>query len=145
MNYKRNSLRAPFRTSILFEDEDFVFKARSMNISEGGLLVDQIPHLPGKSLVPFMICLPYFPEFKNYSNQRLENYSSELFQAKVLRLKGRMIQRTGMTTQVDDVFKSKFGVEFLEISPFHKKQISEYVETYTSNIIYLQRLIEQSS
>lgn len=144
-SYTRKYLRAPYKADILFADDGFVFKARTMNLSEGGMLVDQIPHLPSKDIVPFIITIPYYPEFKNYSLERLRAYAPELFPSKVIRVKGSMLKRDDITTSVDQVFRMKFGVQFIEISPFNQKVVAEYVEIFTSNLIHLQKLIESSA
>ena len=65
-DYQRTFLRAPYKEAILYIDDNFVFKASSLNISEGGLLLDQVPHFPEESEdVPIIISLPQFPYLKN--------------------------------------------------------------------------------
>ena len=67
-DYQRKHLRAPYKEPVLYVDDNFVFKASTLNISEGGLLLDQIPHFPeDEDEVPIMLSLPQFPYFKNFS------------------------------------------------------------------------------
>ena len=82
-SYQRTHLRAPFKEAVLYVDDNFVFKAHTINISEGGMLLDQIPHFPedGKE-VSLLISLPQFPYFKNYSLEKLNSYTNDLFPKK---------------------------------------------------------------
>lgn len=142
-DYQRKHLRAPYKEPILYVDDDFVFKAHTLNISEGGVLLDQIPHFPEKDIeVPLMIALPQFPYFKNFSLEKLHEFSSDIFPKKVVRLKCKVVRKIGIKSKVDEAFVSRVAVSFTEISPPAKKIIKEYVDVFASNLIYLQVLID---
>jgi hypothetical protein len=141
-SYQRKHLRAPYREPALYVAEDFVFKAHTMNISEGGMLLDQIPHFPEGSEVPLMLSLPQYPYFKNFNLSKLEGFNHDLFPKKVVRLKCRVVRKMGIKSKVDEVFMSRIGVQFTEITPQVQKQIADYVNVFSSNLIYLQVLID---
>lgn len=142
-DYKRNHLRAPYRENILYVDDDFVFKAHTLNISEGGMLLDLIPHFPDENTeVPLMIALPQFPYFKNFTIQKLRAFSADMFATKIIRLKCKMVRKIGVKSKVDHAFTSRVGVKFTEINPMEKKLIADYVNVFSSNLIYLQVLID---
>lgn len=142
-NYQRTYLRAPYKESVLYIDDNFVFKATSLNISEGGLLLDQVPHFPEESEeVPLMISLPQFPYFKNFTVEKLQSFSIDIFPKKVVRLKCKMARKTGVKSKVDEVFTSQIGLKFTEVDPLAQKLIQDYVNVFASNIIYLQVLID---
>ncbi len=142
-DYQRTHLRAPYKEPVLFVDDNFVFKAHTINISEGGMLLDQIPHFPedGTS-VSLLISLPQFPYFKNFSTEKLAAYSNDLFPKKSIRLKCKMVRKFGVKSKVDEAFISRVAVSFDELGPQNKKLISEYVNVFASNLIYLQVLID---
>lgn len=140
--YQRKFLRAPYRESILFRDGDFVFNAKTLNISEGGLLIYKLPHFPNHEEVPLMIGIPQLPYFKNFTTYRLKTFSQELFPKKIIRLYGKTVRREEVTTQVDDVFKANIGLSFSRVPHKSEEVIKSYVETYTNNLIYLQMLID---
>ncbi len=144
-SYSRSHLRSPCKISALFEDDGFVYKVKTLNVSEGGILLDQISHLPMESIVPMMIPIPQFPEFKNYDLEKLRNFSKEMFPNKVIRVMAKMVRRDGETVAVDDVFKSRIGIQFAEISPQSQKVVADYVAVYSGNIVRLQQYIEGSS
>jgi hypothetical protein len=142
-DYQRTYLRAPYKEVVLYIDDNFVFKAGSLNISEGGLLLDQVPHFPENlNDVPIMICLPQFPYLKNYTIDKLHSFSEDIFPKKVIRLKCKMVRKIGIKSKVDEVFTSQIGLKFTDLDPVSKKAINEYVNVFASNIIYLQVLID---
>jgi PilZ domain len=141
-NYQRRHLRAPFRESVLYADGSFVLKALALNISEGGLLIDELPSFPGQDEVPLLICLPQVPVLKNFSLIRMQTFSKELFSKRVVRVKAKMVRRHQLSQDLDNLFKAKFGLEFIRISPVDQKIIEEFVTTFSSNLIYLQTLID---
>lgn len=142
-DYQRKHLRAPFKDPVLYVDDNFVFKASTLNISEGGMLLDQIPHFPeNEDEVPIMISLPQFPYFKNFSLEKLHNFSADIFPKKVVRVKAQMVRKIGIKSKVDEVFTSRIGLRFTEVSAQAQKQISDYVNVFASNLIYLQMLID---
>lgn len=142
-DYRRKHLRAPYKFEVLFEDDSFVHKARALNISEGGVFLDRIPHFPSKENVPLMMSLPQYPYFKNYDLLKLKSFSLDLFATKVIRVKARMVRRTGETSEVDKIFSgAKVGLSFTEIDQYTQKMIADYVDVFASNLIYLQVLID---
>lgn len=142
-DYKRTHLRAPYKEHVLYLDDDFVFKAQTMNISEGGMLLDLIPHFPDEETeVPLMIPLPQYPYFKNFNLEKLKSFSPDMFATKVVRLKCKMVRKFGIKSKVDHAFTSRVAVRFTEINPMEKKLIADYVNVFSSNLIYLQVLID---
>ncbi len=140
--YQRAHLRAPYKEPVLFGDEGFVHKGRSLNISEGGLLLDQIPSFPANEAVPLMIHLPNYPYFKNFSLLKIQTFAKDIFPTKVIRVQGQMVRRIGNTTNVDDIFKPRFGIKFIDLGGHEQKMIGDYVSVFASNLIYLQMLID---
>lgn len=124
-------------------DQDFVFKARALNLSEGGLLLDQVPHFPDKgNEAPLLLSLPQYPFFKNFSLEKLLSFSREMFPKKSVRLKCEVVRKSGVESEIDQVFSTRIGARFLDMDPQAKKLIREYVDVFSSNLIYLQVLID---
>lgn len=140
--YNRSHLRAPYRSTVLFEDDNFAFKANTLNISEGGMLFDMLPHFPDSDNVAVLLALPQLPYFKNSSIGKMKDFSQEIFPKKVIRIKGKMVRREGATTSVDQVFMSKIGIKFTHIEPQAQKTISDYLNIFVSNIVHLQALLD---
>lgn len=140
--YQRRYLRAPYKKDILFAAEDFIFKARTVNISEGGLLLDQIGHFPEDDIIPFMVILPQFPLFKDYTLAKILSHDPTALEPKVVRFKAKMARKIGLKSKVDGVFASQIGLQIKEISQFDQAKISAYVDVFASNLIYLQVLLD---
>ena len=141
-NYQRRHLRAPFKETVLYADGDYVHKARALNISEGGLLIDEMPSFPEQDMVAIMLSLPQLPILKNFSVLKMQTFSRELFESKVIRVKARLVRREQLSQNLDNIFRSRFGLQFSSISDLDQKQIENYVTTFSSNLIYLQTLID---
>jgi hypothetical protein len=140
--YQRRHLRAPFKEDIIYADGTFVLRARSLNISEGGLLLDELPSFPDKNEIPLLIAVPHIPYFKNFSLIKIQTFSRELFSRSIIHSKARMVRREQLSQNLDNLFRSRFGLEFTRISPNDQRIINEFVTTFSSNIIYLQTLID---
>ena len=142
-DYQRTFLRAPYTEKVLYVDDGFVFKASTLNISEGGMLLDQVPHFPGENEnVPLMISLRQFPYFKNFTLDRLEGYSEDMFPKNVIRIRSQMVRKIGIESKTDEVFTSRIGLKFTEVDHDAAVAIKEYVTVFSSNLIYLQVLID---
>jgi hypothetical protein len=141
-SYQRKHLRAPFRETVLYADGDYVLKGSAVNISEGGLLLDQLPSFPSSDHVPILLSIPQLPSLKNFSLLKMQTFSKELFGRHVIRLTAKLVRREQLSQNLDNLFRSRFGLEFVKISAFDQRYIEEYVTTFSSNLIYLQTLID---
>lgn len=141
-NYQRRYLRAPYKESVLYADGNYVLKARALNISEGGILLDELPSFPETDEVPMMMLIPQFPQLKNFSLIKMQTFSREIFPSHVIRARARLVRREQLSQNLDNLFKARFGLEFTRITPAEQKYIEEFVLTFSSNLIYLQTLID---
>lgn len=141
-NYQRKYLRAPFRDSILYADGDYVLKGTTLNISAGGLLINELPAFPENDEVPLMLSLPQLPVLKNFSILKMQTFSSELLPRKVIRAKAKLVRREELSQSLDNIFRSRFGLQFNQVNELDQKQIEDYVMTFASNLIFLQTLID---
>jgi hypothetical protein len=140
--YQRRHLRAPYRETVLYADQGHVFKATTLNISEGGLLIDELPNFPNQETVSLLLSIPLTPSFRNFSLLKMQTFSKELFHKNVIRVKARLVRREQLAQSLDNIFRSRFGVEFIRIESRDQKLIEDYVTTYASNLVYLQTLID---
>lgn len=141
-NYQRRHLRAPLKEFILYSSNQYVLKARAINISEGGLLIDELPSFPDHDEVPVMFCLQETPLLKNFSLLKLQTFTLDLFPKHVLRAKAKMVRRVHLSQNLENIFMSRFGLEFIRITPGDLKIIDTYVMNFSANLIYLQTLID---
>jgi hypothetical protein len=141
-SYQRKFLRAPFRERVLYSDSGFVHKAMALNLSEGGMLLDQLPSFPEYDDVSLLLLIPVIPSLRNFSLLKMQTFSSDIFQKQVVRVKARMVRRDELSQDLDNIFRSRFGIQFLEMTANHQKVVEDYVTTFSSNIIFLQTLID---
>lgn len=140
--YQRRFLRAPFREVIIYADGETVSQAKTLNISEGGLLLGEIPAFPGRDEVPLLLPIPQIPIFRNFSLLKMQTFSKELFPKQVISLKARIVRREELSMDLDNLFRSRFGVEFVRVDSQDQKKIDQYVTSFATNLVYLQTLID---
>lgn len=142
-DYQRLYLRAPYHERVLYDDKGFVFHAKSLNLSEGGLLMDEIPHFPGVGgICSLMLAIPSYPYFKNYTIEKLQEHSNDLLSLSIIKVKGEVVRKQGLNSVTDQIFLSRVGIRFDNLSVNDKKMIADYVDVFASNLIYLQVLID---
>jgi hypothetical protein len=140
--YQRRHLRAPFRENLLYCDAGMVLRARGVNISEGAILIDEIPRLPQTDDIALLISLPQIPALKNFSLLKLQTFSRDLFQRHIIRARASVVRREQLANNLENIFRYRFVLEFTHINLQERKYIDEYVLTFASNLVYLQTLID---
>jgi len=142
--FQRKHLRAPLKSEALYIDEDSVFKARTLNISEGGILISELPHVPEINALPLMIALIQYPKFSNVSPEKLKNLNPIEFPRTILKMKARMVRTFEGKSTVEKLFLTHIGCEFYPLDEETKAQIVEYVSTFAKNTIFLLSLFESN-
>jgi hypothetical protein len=140
--FKRTSLRSPLKAFILFENEGYVFKAQTLNISEGGVLLSDLPIVPEINAIPLMLSIPKFPELSSLSHDVIKNLKIDDLDKDIFRMKARLVRTFEGKSAVDKIFVTQIGCEFVKPSETNIKLISNYVSTFAKNIIYLLNLFE---
>ncbi len=141
-NYQRRYLRAPHKGKMLYLDGKHAHTAQVLNISEDGLLVENIPNFPEAEELAVMLSLPQYPllrglTFADLTQFRPENLSRTIFRAKV-----RIVRKGELARDISNLFRTKVGMQYVRILPHDKKVIEEYVSTFGINLIHLQTLID---
>ena len=139
---QRKFLRAPMKSTALYVDGEHVFKARTLNISEGGLFLSELPHIPEINSLPLAISLIVYPRFQGMSLDELKQLSVDDFERTIVKTKVRMVRNFENQSPIDKVFVKYIGCEFYNTTPEFKKAVYQYVENFTKNTIYLLSLFE---
>lgn len=143
--FQRRHVRAPLRSTCLYVDGEHVFKARTLNVSEGGVLLSELPHMPDINAFPMMLSMPIYPKLSIMSYDELKGIEIENLPRKILKVKSRLVRSYEGQTNVDKVFINYIGCEFYFTSPEFENYITEYVETFAKNTVYLLSLFESLS
>lgn len=139
---QRKFLRAPLKSTSLYVDEEHVFKAKVLNISEGGILLSELPHVPDINSLPIAINVIHYPRFQNMSLEDLKNIAIEELPRTILKTKVRMVRTFGDQSNVEKVFINFIGCEFYNPPPEFKTVVFKYVETFAKNTVFLLSLFE---
>lgn len=139
---QRKYLRAPLKSTCLYVDGEHVFKARILNISEGGILLADLPHIPEINSLPFAIDILQFPRLQNLTIDQLKVLNGNDFSRTIVKTKARMVRTFEGQSNVDKVFANFIGCEFFNPNKEFKMAVSQYVETFAKNTVYLLSLFE---
>ncbi len=140
--FRRAHLRAPLNSTLLYEDDGHVFKAATLNISEGGVLIENLPRIPEINAMPLMLDLLFLPEFSRQRMDQLLSKSMSDFERKIFRTKARMVRSFDVKDEVDQIFITRIGCEFVKPPKDSLDLIREYVTRFAKNTIYLLSLFE---
>ncbi|MAF78750.1 MAG: hypothetical protein CME60_11350, partial [Halobacteriovoraceae bacterium] len=140
--FQRAHLRAPLKTDALYILDEYVLKANLLNISEGGILLDNLPRVPDISAIPLMFPLVDYPEFSQLHSDILLALNIHQLEKRVIRAKARIVRSFEGQSEVDKVFVTKIGCQFVVCSDEDRHLISQYVTRYAKNLIYYLGLFE---
>lgn len=142
--FQRVFLRAPIKTEVLFQDDEFVLKARLLNISEGGVLLENLPHVPEVPAIPLVLDLPKIPDLLSLPNSQILHLNLDELPREIVRVKARLVRQFEGKSEIDALFVTKVGCEFVRAEEEDKAIIREYVARFTKNIVYLLNQFESS-
>lgn len=140
--YQRRYLRAPHKGKLIYLDGKHVYTAEVLNISEDGMLVQNIPNFPEMENLPIMVSLPQYPFLKSLSMEELLQFRPETLSKTIFRAHARIVRKGELSRDISNLFKAKVGMQFMRILAHDKKVIEEYVTTFGINLIHLQTLID---
>jgi hypothetical protein len=143
--FRRLHLRSPLDSSVLYESEGHVHRAHSVNISEGGILLEYLPFVPEIRSIPLMFSLPQYPVFSRLSFESVKQLNVQSLECKVIRTKARLVRSFEGHSAVDRVFVHKIACEFVTPQAQVSQAISEYVKIFASNLVFLLGLFQRSS
>lgn len=113
-----------------------------MNLSENGLLLDEISSFPQEEVLQLMISVPTFPLMKNLSLAKLQSFDPAQLARRVMKIEARLARRDDLVKDLENLFRTRFGLEFVRIQTADQEHIKQYVDAFASNLIHLQTLID---
>jgi hypothetical protein len=140
--YVRSHKRAPIYNWCLYDHESYGLKAKMLNISEGGMLVESLPAIPTSDVISFMVNLVEYPNFSMMNMKEILKISAQSLNPHLLRVKASMVRKVEGSGSVDQLFVVKIGLKFVSLSPDDLSAIQTYVERYSRNLVYLLSLFE---
>lgn len=138
-SYKREHLRAPLNTAVLYEFDGEVRVAQAVNLSEGGMLVRNLLLDAKKKCYAGVIGIPQYPLISNLKKLELKSLDPTTLYRKIFRVKFFPTRKIGFNHQ------QFTGAKFQDPENDLKIIVSVYVKTFTKNIIFLLKNLEGSS
>jgi hypothetical protein len=140
--FRRAHLRAPLTTQVLYVDGGDVLATDSLNISEGGILLECLPKAPESDAIAMMIPLPIYPDFSQISSSEILNLKLKNMPQRIIRVELKLVRTYQGMTDIDKIFVTKVGCKFVKARSEDKKLIKDYVVHYNKNLIFLLGLFE---
>jgi hypothetical protein len=142
--FKRAHLRAPLKSTALYDSDGYLLKAKIENISEGGILLANLPHFPEQREFWALLELISYPSFSRFSYDRILQTRQSDFERNILPVKCKIVRSYQDVLGVDKLFINNIGIQFTDVGGKEQALISDYVEVYKRNIIYFLGLFENS-
>ncbi len=142
--FERQHLRAPLKSTALYDSDGHLLKAKIVNISEGGLLLENLPHFPEQREFYALLELVSYPTFSRLSFERIFKYQPIMFERNILRVKCGIVRSFQGLSSVDKLFINNIGVRFIEVGGKEQALIADYVTVYKKNILYYLNLFENA-
>jgi hypothetical protein len=139
---RRAFLRAPLRGAVIFVDQGTVLNADILNISVGGLLINNLSRYPMDLEISFMIAVPRIIEFSTLSEKEIYILDPSSFKIDIIRATGMMVRGEDGVDDLDMVFRCA-GVEMINLAEESKQIIERYIQTSVRNFSYLLRIFNQ--
>jgi hypothetical protein len=139
-SYKRAHVRAPLKSQAICCLEDKIFLGRTLNISQGGLLLTDLESVSQNKSLHLMIDLPSYPNFNDFKKEELLNLDWNSFERYVLRIEMNVMRSFKVGKEGEEI--ELHGCSFVSIVEDHVNLIKRYVESFTKNIIYLLDIFE---
>jgi hypothetical protein len=143
--YRRSHLRAPHKLNVLHNSPEGILTAKTLNISEGGILLDEVKSFfETREENSLVIPLAQYPVFKNFEIDKLKNFDMEIFPKKIIRAKGRLVRKFHIRP-VKGRIASKMAIQFTSIYAHSQKDIDEYVQTFLKNSVHMISLLDMAN
>ena len=140
--FERKFLRAPLKSICLYVDGENVFKARTLNISQNGILLFELPHVPEITTIALAINLIKMPRLQTLVFDEVKALKEDQFDRTIIKLQAKMMRTFEGKSNVDKVFINYIGLEFCNHDNERSNIIADYIEVFTKNTIYLLSLFE---
>jgi len=142
LGHGRKHLRAPINSTIIYVKGGQVLKGNLVNISEGGLLARHFPSMEVDEMVDAMVEIPEYPTFQNQSRAEIKNLSVEAIQKKIFRIKLKAARKLVDPTSSGPIPQNFVGMYFINLAQDAQIFVSAYVKSFSQNIIFLLKLLE---
>ena len=144
MKWKRIYRRAPLRGFILYGDGEYIFKAKTLNIGEGGIGLENFPKVPTAKTISLMFSLVQYPPLSDPIKERVDGEYLDILSSHIIRTRASLVRTRNQGSDVDKVFMSKFALQFKSLEEDSQKVVQNYVANMAHNIRYLLGLFERS-
>lgn len=135
--------RAPLEGDIIGSYDDKLFQSKTLNVSEAGILFEEIPQLELGAEVYVLFDLPVIKDFSKLRPEKLMSLHRDDFQRSVIRLKAKVTRHFKGKNPIGEGDVQQTAIEFIDIAPEIQEHIRKYVNRFKVNLEILLNDIEE--
>src|SRR3990172_6175173 len=139
--YQRTALRSPMKSQILFYKGNTVGKSKTLNISQGGLLMEEIQGTKVGDVFPIMVELPKIPILPLIGEKKIYQLDPLKFDREIIRTKIEVVRIYKGQSSFKEGNIGQMGGKFFQMSQTFEREINDYVLSFKKNVIYILNLI----
>lgn len=139
--YQRTALRSPMKSGLLFCKGGSVGKSKTLNISQGGLLMEEIQGTKIGDIFPIMVELPKIPILPLIGEKKIYQLDSLKFEREIIRTKIEVVRVFKGQTSFKEGNVGQMGAKFFQMSQAFEKEINDYVTSFKKNVVYILNII----
>jgi hypothetical protein len=141
-SYQRQFMRVPYNVCVLGCSGEEIFKAQSLNLSEGGILLSHVSLVPTEALSTLIVPLKIWPLFKNMTVGELSAEVQGKQSLKIVSLKAALKRSQQKASLAQILFEEQLAYEF-DLSTLREQTfLKKTIDSVMANITYLQMLID---
>ena len=139
--YQRTALRSPMKSNFLFCFGNNVGKSKTLNISQGGLLMEEIKGVKVGDVFPIMVELPRIPLLPLIGEKKIYQLNPLKFERDIIRTKIEVVRIYKGQTSFKEGEIGQMGGKFFQISKPFEREINDYVLSFKKNVVFILNLI----
>ncbi len=139
--YRRTALRSPMKSNFLYCLQNEVGKSKTLNISQGGLLMEEIQGVKVGDIFPIMVEMPKIPILPLLVEKKIYQLDPLKFERGIIRTMVEVVRIYKGQTSFKEGEVGQMGGKFFQISKENDKEINDYVLSFKKNVVYILNII----
>jgi hypothetical protein len=139
--YKRTALRSPMKSNFLFCLGNTVGKSKTLNISQGGLLMEEIPGIKVGDVFPIMVEMPKIPILSLIPEKKIYHLDPIKFERGIIRTEVEVVRNFKGQTSFKGGEIGQMGGKFFQMPKMLEGEINDYVISFRKNVVYILNII----
>jgi hypothetical protein len=139
--HQRTALRSPMKSNFLFCQGSNVGRSKTLNISQGGLLMEEIQGVKVGDILPIMVELPKIPILPLLGEKKIYLLDPLKFEREIIRAKIEVVRIYKGQSSFKEGEIGQMGGKFFQTSKSFEREINDYVLSFKKNVVFILNVI----